>query len=228
MKLEVFDQKAKSATQVSLSPAFVLDESPLLLTQAVQYEESQEMYGTGWVKSRGDVSGGGKKPWKQKGTGRARVGSSRSPIWRSGGIVFALKTSFGKAMPKKMYLKALFVALSSKFRAKKVKLVQVLSLKEAKTRQVQDFLASFDLIGKNTLFITLPSNTNLFLSARNIPKLNLIGPSKLQVRDIISAHTILVDLDALKALETRALNLNLNKFEPPKVTKTTKKDKKSS
>lgn len=152
------------------------------------------------VLNRGDVSGGGKKPWKQKGTGRARFGSSRNPIWRHGGVAFGPtgNENYSKDMPKSMIRSSLKQALSLKI--DQIKVVEAFVASEYKTKSI---IAMIDKIGaEGSVLITAPKLGEKFIaSARNIPGIKLLSVKQLNVAAILDADAILIDPEGLKELE---------------------------
>lgn len=152
------------------------------------------------VLNRGDVSGGGKKPWKQKGTGRARFGSSRNPIWRHGGVAFGPtgNENYSKDMPKSMIRSSIKQALSLK--AKEIKVVEAFSASEFKTKKIVEMI---DKIGaEGSVLITAPKLDAKFIaSARNISGVQMLSVKQLNVAAILDADTILIDAEGLKELE---------------------------
>ena len=146
----------------------------------------------GSAERRGEVSGSGKKPWKQKHTGRARAGSLRSPIWRHGGSVFGPKPrSYAFNMPKKKYRAALQSALSSKVTDGHLFVVSSLSLEQPKTKVLVKALEQF-AAGSQVLVIAGEGQTGLTQAARNLAKVNVVAPDRLNVYDIVRAGTIVI------------------------------------
>ena len=154
------------------------------------------------AKRRGDVRGGGIKPWKQKGTGRARHGSRRSPIWIGGGVTHGPTSEriFKKILPKNIKRKALFVALSEKARTGFIKVIDTLELKEAKTKSMLGILNKLGING--SCLIVLPKmDNNLILATRNIPKISTIQAKDINCLDIITAKTILIDKEGVEIIK---------------------------
>jgi len=146
------------------------------------------------ARGRGDVRGGGIKPWKQKGTGRARQGSRRSPIWIGGGVTHGPTNEriFKKVLPKNIKRKGLFVALSEKYRNNDIKIIDSLELKEIKTKGMIETLKKLEI--KGSCLIVLPKvDNNLILSTRNIPKVSTIQAKDINCLDVVTAKTILID-----------------------------------
>lgn len=175
-----------------------------LIKQAVVAAQANRRQSTSHVKTRGEVSGGGKKPWRQKGTGRARAGSSRSPIWIGGGIVFGptKERHHKQKLTKKMRVAALGELFNHLNSEKKLIVVASLGLKEIKTQSVAKLLAEHSLTAKNVTFITSDYQQNLHISARNIAKTRVVQNSQVSVLDLADAHAVIIEQ---KAAEERGL-----------------------
>ena len=161
--------------------------------------------GTACAKTRAEVSGGGKKPWKQKGTGRARAGSLRSPLFRGGGVIFGPKPrSFETSLPQKARKLALKSALSAKLDI--ITVVKDFSeISEAKTKVMAKVLKDLNATGKILIIADLSAeeNKNLVLSARNIPSVKLLLPTNLNVKDLVEADTIIATEAAINSITER-------------------------
>jgi large subunit ribosomal protein L4 len=175
---------------------------PHLLHQAVVMQLANRRAGTASTKSKGFVSGGGKKPWRQKGTGRARAGSIRSPIWVGGGTTFGPQPrDYSYRMPRKARREALLSALSLKNRDGKIIVVDKFELEAAKTKLMVKALA--DLSVQSALMVIAASDERIERSARNLPKVKVLRVEGLNVYDLMRyEHLILTDA-ALKLLEER-------------------------
>lgn len=150
---------------------FGVEFNEAVVHQAIVMQQAAERQGTSATKTRGMVRGGGRKPWRQKGTGRARSGSTRSPIWVGGGTTFGPQPrSYAKKMPRKARRLAIRCALSAKVAAGELIVVEGLSFDAPKTKNVVTMLSAFDAADKKALLITDGSNENVELSSRNIPK----------------------------------------------------------
>ncbi len=161
--------------------------------------------GTACAKTRAEVSGGGKKPWKQKGTGRARAGSLRSPLFRGGGVIFGPKPrSFETALPQKARKLALKSALSAKLDIMTI-VKDFSEISEAKTKVMAKVLKDLNATGKILVIADLAAeeNKNLVLSARNIPSVKLLLPSNLNVKDLVEADTIIATEAAINSITER-------------------------
>lgn len=191
--VDVFDLNRRKVGSAEL-PAEVFGCKPhtALVHEAVIMQRACERQGTASTLRRGEVSGSGKKPWKQKHTGRARAGSLRSPIWRHGGSVFGPKPrSYAFRMPKKKYRAALQSALSSKVTDGHLFVVSSLSLEQPKTKVLVKALEQF-AAGSQVLVIAGEGQTGLTQAARNLAKVNVVAPDRLNVYDIVRAGTIVI------------------------------------
>jgi large subunit ribosomal protein L4 len=163
-----------------------------LVHEAVVMQQACERQGTASTLRRGEVRGSGKKPWKQKHTGRARAGSVRSPVWRHGGSVFGPKPrSYAYSMPKKKYRAALQSALSSKVSEGQLFVVSGLSLDQPKTKLLAKALAQF-ASGNRILLIAAEGQEALMQAARNLATVNVVTPDRLNVYDVVRAGTIVI------------------------------------
>lgn len=185
-------RKHKVGTMELESPVFSVEPSKHLAHAAVVMQQACERQGTASTRGRGEVSGSGKKPWKQKHTGRARAGSIRSPIWRHGGTVFGPKPrSYAKDLPKKKYRAALWSALSAKLAEGAILVVSDLSLEQPKTKGLAKILAQLGLTAK-TLVVAGVGRTNLDRAARNLSAVKVVRPESLNVYDVLRYDSILI------------------------------------
>ncbi|WP_324716987.1 50S ribosomal protein L4 [Carboxydochorda subterranea] len=175
--------------------------NPALLHQAIQMHLANRRQGTHSTKTRGEVSGGGRKPWRQKGTGRARQGSIRSPLWRHGGVVFGPKPrEYGFTMPKKARRLALRSALSAKLRDGQVVIVEQLRLAEPKTRVMAGVLRKLDATDR-ALIVMGEKDPAVILAARNIPGVELMPADALGVYPVVNADRLVLTKDAVAKIE---------------------------
>jgi len=202
--LIVLGTNGKAAGEVKVAPSvFELRPNDHLLYEAVKLYRAGARSGTHQTKSRGDVSGSGKKPWKQKGTGQARVGEKRTPLWRHGGTVFGPQPrDYSYSMPKKALTAALRQALSTKNRAGGLRIVESLKIDAPKTKALKAAIDAMNFDGK-TLYVESEPSDALILSSRNIPGFRVIAPSHLTVYDILNCKTLAVSTAALSRLEER-------------------------
>jgi large subunit ribosomal protein L4 len=196
--------------EVSLLPeVFGAKVNPHLIYEAVKQYRAGGRAGTHMTKNRALVSGTGKKPWRQKGTGRARVGESRTPLWRHGGTVFGpVPRDYSYAMPKKARAAALRSALSQRVQEGALKVVESFPVQMSEkppyrlTRQLQAILAKLEVAGKTLLVDHQPSDA-LVLSGRNLPGVRVVADSHLNVYDVLDCKNLLVSRAALGKLEER-------------------------
>ena len=173
-----------------------------LLYRVVRMQMANRRQGTHATKTRGEVRGGGRKPWRQKGTGRARIGSTRVPHWTGGGVTFAPKPrDMGKNIPKKMKRLALRSALSSRAAEDKIRVVEDFELSKVSTKEMATLLSAIGIDGERTLLVIREGSRELFLSARNIPYLSVTLARELTTYDILRAETIVMTQSALGTAE---------------------------
>ncbi|MBM3304876.1 MAG: 50S ribosomal protein L4 [Candidatus Aminicenantes bacterium] len=190
-KLKVIDKNGKPSAEVDLPESvFSYPEKGHLIYEAVISQLANRRQGTAATKTRTAVSGGGKKPWRQKGTGRARVGSTRSPLWRKGGTVFGPQPrDYSTSLPKKARRNALRSALAGKLADKRLLVLDGFEIKEPKTREALALLKAFNL--DSALLVDVAGNANLFLSVRNLPAVKAVDVRSLNITDVL-AHRWLV------------------------------------
>ncbi|MCI9263831.1 MAG: 50S ribosomal protein L4 [Oscillospiraceae bacterium] len=198
-KANVYDMAGKKKSSVELSEAiFGIEPNVSVMHDVVKNHLANCRQGTQSALTRAEVSGGGRKPWRQKGTGRARQGSTRAPQWTHGGIVFAPKPrSYRYTLNKKVRRLALKSALSAKAAEGKVLVVDGLGMDEIKTKTFQQFLNAVD--SKKALVVT--SCPNVVKSARNIPGVVTSPANLINVYDILNANEFIVDKAALAVIE---------------------------
>lgn len=174
-----------------------------LIQEAIVAQQANARRAIAHTKIRGEVRGGGKKPWKQKGTGRARHGSIRSPLWRGGAIVFGPRNTrnFSKKINKKVRKKALLMSLTQKARNQAIKVVDDLKLTEIKTKNVAKLISHLDIQNKKILLALHYGEQTVIKSARNIPTVKLIAPNSLNVLDILSAEILITTILGIKIIE---------------------------
>ena len=200
-KATVVDMTGKKVGEVDLSDAiFGIEPNVSVVHEAVKNHLANCRQGTQSALTRAEVSGGGIKPWRQKGTGRARQGSTRAPQWTHGGVVFAPKPrSYSYTLNKKVKRLALKSALSAKAAEGNVIVVDGLSLDAIKTKSMAAFLGNLE--AKKAVLVTPEVNENVVLSARNIPGVVTITAKLLSVYDIVNANQFIVDKAALAVIE---------------------------
>lgn len=203
-QVDVHDLEGKVVGQVDLPASIAEGQVKLhLIHQMVKYQLAKRRGGTHSTLTRKEVHGSGNKPWRQKGTGRARSGDVKSPIWRHGGTVFGPKPrSYEQKMPKKMRRGALRSALSLKLREGKLKVVSDFDLPEPKTRLMVDALKKLDAEGK-TLLVSESEQLNFLAALKNIPKTKPLRVEGLNVYDIMWHEHLLCTKGALEAIARR-------------------------
>ena len=199
-KLDIIDRDGKSAAQLDLpEEVFAPAANDHLIYEAVVNYRANQRQGTAATKTRAAVSGGGKKPWRQKGTGRARVGSTRSPLWRKGGTVFGPQPrDYSSELPKKAKRGALRSALAHKLAAGDLIVASELDVKEPKTREAVALLKAFRL--DSALLVDLAANANLFLAVRNLARVKAIDVSGLNIYDVLAYKSLVFTRRAFEAV----------------------------
>lgn len=173
-----------------------------LIHQVVTAYLAGSRQGSKAQKTRSEVSGGGTKPWRQKGTGRARAGTIRSPLWRTGGVTFAAKPrSFKQKVNRKMYRAAMISILSELVRTERLVVFEAPTLSAPKTKELAAILAKLDI--KKILIVTAEDDKNLVLSARNIPYVETCNAAQVNPVNLISHDKVLVTKDAIKLIEEK-------------------------
>lgn len=202
-KVTLYNTAGAAAGEIELNDSvFGVEYNEAVIHQAVVRQMANERLGTHATKTRGLVRGGGRKPWKQKGTGRARVGSIRSPLWVGGGTVFGpTPRSHAKDMTKKARQLAVKSALSEKLRANELIVVDAINFDTPKTKEVVKFLAAFNVDGKALIVDGGTASANTVLSARNIPGVKAYAPSGLNIYDIVHYTKLFLTQDAVKKIE---------------------------
>lgn len=201
-KVDVFDKTNLKVGELELSEkVFNAPINESLIYYAVKHYQAKGRAGTASTKRRGEVSGSGKKMWRQKGTGRARAGQVRNPVWRHGGIVFGPKPhSFDYHLPKKMKYGALCSVLTQKLQNNKMKVLDNLEIEAPKTHEVVKIMDSFKISGKFLLVDDI-SNQNLMLSVRNIPNGKALGGYGLNVFDLLRYDNLFLTRKAVEQIE---------------------------
>ncbi len=172
-----------------------------LMWESVVHDNAAERRGTHQTKNRANVSGSGKKPWRQKGTGRARVGEIRNPLWRKGGTVFGPQPrSYDYRLPKKVARGALRAALAQKAQQGALVVVDALTTAEVKTKAANELLTRLGVTGKAVLIDVAPDD-KLSLSVRNIPGISVVASGRVTARDVIDAHRVIATQGAIEKLQ---------------------------
>jgi len=202
MQVSVRNMAGETVSEIELrDDIFGVEPHEAVMHQAVLRQLANARLGTADTKTRAEVSGGGRKPWRQKHTGRARQGSIRAPHWKGGGVVFGPHPrSYRMDMPRKMRRLALRSALSAKAADSSILLLEDLALEEPKTRGMLDVLDNLQV--ESSVLILLPEhNVNVEQSARNIPDVKTLQATCLNVIDILKYNTLIVPVKALEVIE---------------------------
>ncbi|NLD44457.1 MAG: 50S ribosomal protein L4 [Chloroflexi bacterium] len=202
MRVPVRNMAGETVDEVELrDDVFGIEPNVAVMHQAVVRQQANARAGTAKTKSRGEVRGGGAKPWRQKGTGRARQGSIRSPQWVGGGVVFGpTPRSFTKRMNRKMRRLALRSALSVKAGAQQLVVLDALAMEQPRTKDMNAFLERLN-VGTTALILLSDRNDNVELSARNLSNVKTIMPSCLSVRDLLNYDYLLADREAVTLVQ---------------------------
>jgi large subunit ribosomal protein L4 len=201
-KVALLNQAGQDIGKVELlDSVFFVEPNQQVLYDVVKAQRAAMRQGTHKAKSRGEVRGGGRKPWKQKGTGRARSGSTRSPLWVGGGVVFGPSPrDYSIKVNKKVRRLALKTVLSLKVKDESFKVLDSLTLESVQTKGMVEVLNNLNVSGK--IMIVLPENNEtVALSARNIPGVIVTTVSHASVYEIMSYHTVVITADAVKLYE---------------------------
>jgi large subunit ribosomal protein L4 len=209
MKYSVYNQKGeKMGTTILPEEVFEVKLNPDLVWQIVISQMARRRKNIAHTKDRGEVSGGGRKPWRQKGTGRARHGSIRSPIGRGGGITFGPRKDrvFKKRIPKKMQRLALFMSLSAKAENNLILILDKLEIERPKTKEISEIISKLKSKVKNfekgTCLIVLPKYDKKFvLAARNIPQLEVMEARNLNPLDLLSSKFLMMPKESIKSIQ---------------------------
>jgi len=204
MDIEVYKKDGKlSGEKVTLSPGiFEIQPNDHAIYEAVNVYLANQRQGTHKTKTYGEVSGSGKKLWKQKHTGRARIGAVRSPLWKGGGTIFGpMPRDYSRKLPKQVSRLARKSALSHKAKDAAIKVVEDFTFDEPKTKDMVSVLKALELSGKKTLLLVAASDKLVWKSGRNIPALNIIEASKASTYEILNSNILLIQKGAIESLE---------------------------
>lgn len=199
---KLYTAQGTESGSVELEPkVFGVKPNPGVIEQAVVAHLANRRSAVAHTKTKGEVRGGGRKPWRQKGTGRARHGSIRSPQWKGGGVIFGPRSErvFTKKMNVKTRRAALRMVLSDKAANERISVLQGLELAEAKTKHMASFLKKFATV-KNTMIVLPTSNADLVRAGRNIPGLDFVRADSLNVYDTLNHQQVLIFSDALPVI----------------------------
>jgi len=198
---DIYDIEKNKVSEIELSEAvFGAEVNEAVIHEVVKMQMASRRQGTSSTKRRHDVSGGGKKPWRQKGTGRARSGSSRSPVWRGGGIVFGPHPrSYAYRIPKKVKRLGIVSALSMKLKEERLLILRDFPMEEIKTRRFKEVVDRFGL--KKALFVLDKSYPNLEKSSRNFQGMKVIRSEGINVYDLVNFDHLVLLEPSVKKIE---------------------------
>jgi large subunit ribosomal protein L4 len=198
---DVIDLNKKTVGKIQLDERiFGISSHPSLIHEAVVMQRASQRQGTASTKTRGQVSGGGKKPWKQKGTGRARAGSSRSPLWKGGGTVFGPHPrDYGYSIPRKKYRTALRAVLSARLQEGALTVVDRFEIEGPKTKMLVQVLDHLGLDGKVAILLD-QIDQNIERAARNLSRVKVFRIDQLNIYDLVNARQLLISQPAMSLL----------------------------
>ena len=201
-KVDVYDLNGKKVSDIELAEnVFGIEPNEAIVHSVLKNYLANQRQGTQSTKTRSEVSGGGRKPWRQKGTGRARQGSTRAPQWIKGGIALGPKPrAYRYTVNKKERRLAIRSVLSSKVLEKELTVLDKIELKEIKTKSMVKALSALKLEGK-TLIVLPENNTNVVMSARNIEGVKTISANNINVFDLLKYNNLVLPVDTVKKLE---------------------------
>ena len=201
-KVALYNTKGDQVGEIELNDAvFGIEPNEAVVHEAVVMQLASLRRGTHSVKSRGEVRGGGRKPWRQKGTGRARAGTIRSPLWRKGGVVFGPEPrDYSYRLPRKKARLAVKSVLSAKVRDEEIIVLDQLGFSEPQTKQMIEVLANLK-VDQKTLVVTAEQDLNVQKSARNIPGVKSLGAEGINVYDLVNYDKLLITKDAVARIE---------------------------
>ncbi|MDQ0340187.1 large subunit ribosomal protein L4 [Caldalkalibacillus uzonensis] len=201
-KVTLYNQNGSSVGEIELADSvFGIEPNQHVLHDAVVMQRAAMRAGTHATKNRAAVRGGGRKPWRQKGTGRARHGSIRAPQWVGGGVVFGpTPRDYGYKLPKKVRRLAIKSALSSKVKNEEIKVLESLQLAQPKTKEMVNILKNLDA-NRKALIVTDSYDDNVALSSRNIPGVTFVTAEGINVLDVLTHDTLIITKDAVAKVE---------------------------
>ena len=204
MELEIYTKDGKpSGKKITLSAGvFGIEPNQHAMYEAVTTFLANQRQGTHKTKTYGEVSGSGKKLWKQKHTGRARIGALRSPLWKGGGTIFGPQPrDYSSKLPKKVRQLARKSALSHKLREDAIRVVEDFTMDTPKTKEMAAVIAALQLKGKKTLLLTAKSDASVWKAGRNLPKLNVLEASKASTYELLDNQVLLLQQSAVAEIE---------------------------
>ena len=205
MKVDVYKiDGSKASKKIELSDAiFGIEPNDHVIYLSVKAYNANQRQGTHKAKERAEVSGGGKKPWKQKGRGGARAGTSRSPLWVGGGTIFGPRPrNYRQKLNKKVNKLARMSALSYKAKAEQLLVVEDFNFESPKTKEFENILSALKLNGKKTLLLTNGTLENVYKSGRNIEKVNIVEANKASTFDLLNNQVVIIQKGAIEKIES--------------------------
>lgn len=203
MRVPVVNMAGETVDEIELNDSvFGIEPSTAVMHQALVRQLANARLGTAKTKERGEVAGGGRKPWRQKGTGRARQGSTRAPNWKGGGVVFGPRPrSYAQKMNRKMRRLALRSALSVKAAGDQIIVLDQLSMEAPRTREMRTVLANLNIGESSALFLLPAHNENVELSARNLEQIKMLNAQMLSIRDLLRYDYIVMPRESVEQIE---------------------------
>jgi large subunit ribosomal protein L4 len=202
-KISLYNTTGKAVGEMELSDAiFGVKPNPALVHEAVIAQRANKRRSVAHTKTKGEVSGGGKKPWKQKGTGRARQGSTRNPQWVGGGVAFGPRSerNFSVKFNKKAKRAALFMVLSDKVANNQLLAIESIPTEAPKTKMVAEMIKKLP-VGRTTLIVSPASNPMLMRMVRNLPNVKLVTANSVSIEDVLGYRSVAFLKDAVGAFE---------------------------
>ena len=201
-KVQLINQKGEKLKDITLADSvWNIETNDIVLKKAIDLQLAASRQGTAKTKTRSEVSGGGRKPWRQKGTGRARQGSIRATQWVGGGVAFGVTPrDYSFKINKKERALALKSALTHKLNNKELVIVDSIKLETLKTKELKDMLSAMNLTGK-VLFVTKEENENLYMASRNLGYAYAIMANEINCYDLVNADIVVMDKDAVEFIE---------------------------
>ena len=204
MKVPIYNQEGKEIKKIEIpKEVFGVEMNHDLVHQIVVSQMANKRQGSAHTKQRDEVRGGGKKPWRQKGTGRARHGSTRSPIWKGGGVTFGPRNekNWKKIIPKKMRRKALFMVLSEKLKDNEIIFIDKIELKDHKTKTFQKIIGCFPVESGKVLIAISKPDKKILLGTKNIPKVETIMAKDINIIKLLSSKFLIFTEESIKIIE---------------------------
>lgn len=206
MEVKVYNQKGEETGKAQLlKEIFEVSLNQDLLHQVAVFQRANRRQKSALAKGRAEVRGGGRKPWRQKGTGRARHGSIRSPLWKGGGVTFGpeREKEIKRTIPKKMRRKALFMVLSSKAKDSELIVLDKIEIKEEKTKEFFEILEKLNLKDSSLLIVLPGKNEKAVKAGRNIPRKKIVRAEDLNALDLLEFQKVLILKEALKVIKEK-------------------------